>query len=111
MELGARPGDDALLRAVAENHRGWMARWAVAAGGGVVSVDGQPLYLSPEANLFPPSAPDPDRLIAAIRAHDCAGVGYWSLHADDRVGVRLVARGFGWGWRPRGCAAAGSRLS
>ena len=40
------------------------------------------------------------RVIAAIRAHDCAGAGYWSLDADDRVGVRLVARGFGWGWRP-----------
>jgi ribosomal protein S18 acetylase RimI-like enzyme len=93
-------GDDALRRAVADNHRDWMARWAVAAGGGVVSIDSEDLYLSREANLFPRSAPDPDRLLAAIRAHDCAGVGYWSLAADDRLGVRLVARGFGWGWRP-----------
>jgi ribosomal protein S18 acetylase RimI-like enzyme len=93
-------GDDALLRAVADNHRDWMARWAVAAGAGVVSVDGAELYLSREANLFPSTAPDPDALIAAVRAHDCRGVGYWSLGADDRLGVRLVARGFGWGWRP-----------
>jgi ribosomal protein S18 acetylase RimI-like enzyme len=93
-------GDDALLRAVADNHRDWMARWAVAAGGDVVSVDGAELYLSAEASLFPTSAPDPDALIAAVRAHDCAGVGYRSLGADDRLGVRLVARGFGWGWRP-----------
>jgi GNAT superfamily N-acetyltransferase len=92
--------DDALLRAVADNHRDWMARWAVACGDGVVSVDGAELYLSHEANLFPRSAPDPDRLIESIRAHDCADVGYWSLDADDRVGVGLVARGFGWGWRP-----------
>jgi GNAT superfamily N-acetyltransferase len=92
--------DDTLLRAVADNHRDWMARWAVAEGGAVVSVDGAELYLSGEANLFPRSAPDPDALLGAIRAHDCAGVGYWSLGADDRLGVRLVARGFGWGWRP-----------
>jgi ribosomal protein S18 acetylase RimI-like enzyme len=93
-------GDDALLRGVADNHRDWMARSAVASGGGVVSIDAEDLYLSREANLFPRSAPDPDRLIAAIRAHDCAGVGYWSLDGDDAVGVGLVARGFGWGWRP-----------
>ncbi len=92
--------DDALLRAVADNHRDWMARWALALGGGVVSIDGEDLCVSREANLFPRSAPDPDRLLATIRAHDCAGVGYWSLEADDRVGVGLVARGFGWGWRP-----------
>jgi GNAT superfamily N-acetyltransferase len=93
-------GDDALLRAVADNHRDWMARWAVAAGGGVVSVDGAELCLSGEANLFPSAAPDPDALLAAIRAHDCRSVGYWSAGADNRLGVRLVARGFGWGWRP-----------
>ena len=92
--------DDALLRAVADNHRDWMARWAVAAGGGVVSIDGAELYLSREANLFPVTGARSGRLLAAIRAHDCAGVGYWSLGADDRLGVRLVARGFGWGWRP-----------
>ena len=92
--------DDALLQAVADNHRDWMTRWAMACGRGVASIDGEDLYLSSEAGLFPRSAPDPDRLIAAIRAHDCADVGYWSLDGDDRVGVRLVARGFGWGWRP-----------
>lgn len=93
-------GDNALRQAVADNHRDWMARWAVTAGNGVVSIDGEDLYLSSEANLFPRSAPDPDRLMTAIRAHDCPGVGYWSVDADDQVGVRLVARGFGWGWRP-----------
>jgi GNAT superfamily N-acetyltransferase len=100
--VAARPhlGDDALLRAVADNHRDWMARSAVASGGGVVSVDGAELYLSGEANLFPTVAPDPDALLAAIRAHDCRSVGYWSSDTDDRLGVRLVARGFGWGWRP-----------
>jgi ribosomal protein S18 acetylase RimI-like enzyme len=93
-------GDAALLRAVAANHRDWMARWAVASGGGIASIDGEQLYLASEANLFPRAALDPDRLIAEIRARDCAGVGYWSLGADDQLGVRLVARGFGWGWRP-----------
>ena len=69
-ERPALPGPDAdepLLRAVADNHRDWMARWAVASGGGVVAVDGAELCLSREANLFPVAAPDPDVLIARLR--------------------------------------------
>jgi ribosomal protein S18 acetylase RimI-like enzyme len=98
----ARPhlGDDELLAAVAGNHRDWMARWAAAEGGGVVAVDGAELYLSDEAGVFPEAALDPDALLGAIRGHDCRSVGYWSLGPDDELGARLVARGFGWGWRP-----------
>jgi len=28
------------------------------------------------------------------------GGGIWSLHRNDDLGVRLVARGYEWGWRP-----------
>lgn len=92
--------NDALLRAVADNHRDWMARSALAAGADAVTVGDATLYLTEEASLFPRAAPDPDLLIEAIRARDCCSVGYWSLGADDELGARLVARGFRWGWRP-----------
>ena len=77
-----------------------MARWAAAAGGGAVAVDGAELYLSDEASLFPEAAPDPDALLEAIRTRDCRSVGYWSLGPDDELGARLVARGWRWGWQP-----------
>jgi ribosomal protein S18 acetylase RimI-like enzyme len=93
--------DDAALRAaVADNHRDWMARWALAEGGSVVEVGGASLCLAAEANVFPAVAPDPDALLEAIRGHDCRSVGYWSLTGDAALGARLVARGFGWGWQP-----------
>ena len=99
---GASQPDDAalLLRAVADNHRDWMARCATAGGAAAVTVDGVALYLTAEAGLFPVLAPDPDALMEAIRAYDCRSVGYWSVAADDALGAQLVARGFGWGWRP-----------
>ncbi|HEX5195379.1 MAG TPA: GNAT family N-acetyltransferase [Solirubrobacteraceae bacterium] len=92
--------DDALLRAVADNHRDWMARWAAAEGADAVVVGAATVYLADEAGVFPEVAPDPDALVDAIRARDCRSVGYWSLTADDELGARLLARGFGWGWRP-----------
>jgi ribosomal protein S18 acetylase RimI-like enzyme len=95
-----RLDDDALLTAVADNHRDWMARWALAEGGTVVTVDGAELCLAAESSVFPTAAPDPVALLAAIREHDCRSVGYWSLAADDPLGTRLLARGFRWGWRP-----------
>lgn len=96
----SRSDDGALLRAVADNHRDWMARWAAAEGADAVTVGAATLYLADEAGVFPEVAPDPDALLEAIRAYDCRSVGYWSLVADDELGARLVARGFGWGWPP-----------
>lgn len=92
--------DEALREAVADNHRDWMARSAVAAGADAVTVGDATLYLTDEASLFPRAAPDPDELLEAIRGRDCRSVGYWSLGADNALGARLVARGFRWGWRP-----------
>jgi ribosomal protein S18 acetylase RimI-like enzyme len=100
--VGLRPSldDAALLRAVAGNHRDWMARWAIAEGGDAVAVGDATLYLADEASLFPEAAPDPDALLDAIRACGCRSVGYWSLAGGHELGARLVARGFRWGWRP-----------
>jgi len=50
--------------------------------------------------LFPDSALDVDVLMDEIGARECRSVGCWSLSADPALGTRLVARGFGWGWRP-----------
>jgi GNAT superfamily N-acetyltransferase len=65
--------DGRLLDAAAASHRAWFA----ARGSPWVLVDG-------EAELG-----------ELLRAE-----GVWSLRRDDALGVRLVARGFEWGWRP-----------
>jgi len=65
--------DGRLLRAAAASHR----RWFRERDHEWVLVDG-------------------DAEIDAVASAD----GVWSLRRDDRLGVRLVARGFDWGWRP-----------
>lgn len=35
-----------------------------------------------------------------VRERDLPAIGVWSPRRDDELGVRLVARGFDWGWRP-----------
>jgi GNAT superfamily N-acetyltransferase len=65
--------DGRLLRAAAASHR----RWFRERDQRWVLVDG-------------------DAEIDAVASAD----GVWSLRRDDRLGVRLVARGFDWGWRP-----------
>jgi GNAT superfamily N-acetyltransferase len=92
--------DESLLNAAAENHRVWFARSAAAEGCAVVDAGETQLFLGREAMLFPESAPDLDALMLEIRARECRSVGCWSLSADPALGTRLVARGFGWGWRP-----------
>jgi ribosomal protein S18 acetylase RimI-like enzyme len=76
--------DERLLRAVAESHRRWFRERG-------------------EASCL--VGPDPDVEAVARAARERAsgtsgGFGVWSLDRDDRLGVRLVARGFGWGWQP-----------
>ena len=65
--------DKRLLRAVAASHH----RWFRSRDEGRVLIDG---------------AADIEALASAS--------GVWSLRRDDALGVRLVARGFDWGWRP-----------
>ena len=92
--------DESLLQAVAENHRVWFRRIVAAEGREVVDVGGTDLFPGREAMVFPEAEVDVDALMAEIRARECPGVGCWSLSADPGLGTRLVARGFGWGWRP-----------
>ncbi|MFZ0091241.1 MAG: GNAT family N-acetyltransferase [Solirubrobacteraceae bacterium] len=107
--------DEALLDATAENHRVWFRRIAAADGLDVVDVCGSELFLGAEAMIFPGPDLDADKLMREIRAHDCRSAGCWSLSADSALGTRLVARGFGWGWRPHWMAIdlddAGRRLA
>jgi hypothetical protein len=111
--------DQFLLNAAAENHRVWFRRTAAADGCSVVDVGDTQLFLGREAMVFPNAGVDVDALIAEIRARECRSVGCWSLSANAALGTRLVARGFGWGWRPHwmaidldaDLAAAPSRFS
>jgi ribosomal protein S18 acetylase RimI-like enzyme len=76
--------DERLLRAVAESHRRWFRERGEA------------------SCLFGPD-PDVEELVRTARERAAGapgGFGAWSLGRDDRLGVRLVARGFEWGWQP-----------
>jgi ribosomal protein S18 acetylase RimI-like enzyme len=73
--------DGRLLRAVAENHRRWFRERG-------------------EANCFPEAGLDVEEFVRGVREGDLPAIGVWSLGRDDELGVRLVARGFDWGWRP-----------
>ncbi len=92
--------DESLLLAAAENHRVWFRRNCEAAGFDIVEVGGVELFVDREAMLFPAGKFDVDAVIAEIRARKCRGAGCWSLRANAELGTALVARGFGWGWRP-----------
>jgi hypothetical protein len=37
-------------------------------------------------------------------------LSWWSLHPDTELGVRLLARGFAWGWEPHWMALDLARL-
>jgi GNAT superfamily N-acetyltransferase len=92
--------NDSLLDAVAANHRVWFRRCAVAERAGVISLGTDELFLGRESMIFPGAGLDVEALMAEVRARGCESVGCWALSVDTRLGTRLVARGFGWGWRP-----------
>ena len=76
--------DERLLRAVAESHRRWFRERR-------------------EASCLVGTDPDVEALTRTARERGSGtsgGFGIWSLGPDDRLGVRLVARGFDWGWQP-----------
>lgn len=109
--------DAQLARACADNHRQWMCSLALAAGGEVARVgDAMLAYVPPpnaEAFVVFPSLPAADagaQLDAVLdycRARPLAQASCWSLlPATPRdLGVRLLARGFEWGWQPHWMAA------
>jgi GNAT superfamily N-acetyltransferase len=49
---------------------------------------------------FPRSAARLDDALRWARRRGLRGLGCWSLHPDTQLGVRLLARGFEWGWEP-----------
>jgi GNAT superfamily N-acetyltransferase len=73
--------DTELLRAVAANHRWWFRERG-------------------EASCLVGADADAEVLVREARGRGAGGFGVWSMERDDALGVRLVARGFEWGWRP-----------
>jgi ribosomal protein S18 acetylase RimI-like enzyme len=92
---------DALLRAVATNHRVWFRR---AAGARVERVDGIELVVGETEGAIP--FPSRRTRAAVARVVDRAGelrlrtLSCWSLTEDKALGTYLIARGFEWGWQP-----------
>src|ERR1700742_1383031 len=101
-----------LQKAAAYNHEQLFRQEAVALGGSLITTGGL-RYTSgtPHSNsmvAFPDMSPAEageqlDGLIAFYLRHPPRGAGCWSLDpprpAD--LGIRLLARGFQPGWRPR----------
>ena len=91
----------ALIRAAAANHRSWFRRLARARGGGVERVGGLDLIVGgSSATLAFPRGRRVDAAVARIRELGVSEASCWSTAADHELGTRLIARGFGWGWRP-----------
>jgi GNAT superfamily N-acetyltransferase len=95
------PDRDALLRAIAANHRVWFRR---AAGARVERVGGVELVVNgAEAALpFPVKRTRAAVADALVRVDELAlqTVSCWSLDEDKALGTLLIARGFEWGWQP-----------
>lgn len=73
--------DAFLLRAVVANHRRWFQERG-------------------EGSCVAEPGADANDLVRMARERGSAGLGVWSAARNDALGVRLVARGFDWGWRP-----------
>lgn len=92
---------DALLRAIAANHRIWFRR---AAGARVERVGGIELVVNGREGALP--FPVKRTRAAVSEAVDRADelslrtVSCWSLDEDRALGTWLIARGFEWGWQP-----------
>jgi GNAT superfamily N-acetyltransferase len=90
--------EGALTRAAAANHRAWFRRRADAIGrfGGIdLIVEG------PQGTIgFPRSRARLDEALRWARGRGVRGMSCWSLTDDHALGVKLLARGFEWGWQP-----------
>jgi ribosomal protein S18 acetylase RimI-like enzyme len=92
---------DALLRAIATNHRVWFRR---AEGARVERLDGIELVVNGTAGAIP--FPAWRTRAAVARTVDRVGelglgtASCWSLTEDKALGTLLIARGFEWGWQP-----------
>jgi len=92
---------DALLRAIAANHRSWFRR-AVRAR---IEQPGKiELVINGRQGALPfPVKRNRAAVAAAVARADELGlriVSCWSLDEDKALGTLLIARGFEWGWQP-----------
>jgi ribosomal protein S18 acetylase RimI-like enzyme len=92
---------DALLRAIAANHRVWFRR---AAGARVERIDGTELIVNGREGAIPfPARRTRTAVARALERVDelrLRTVSCWSLTEDKALGTLLIARGFEWGWQP-----------
>jgi len=101
-----------LEQAAAFNHRELFKKEAVTLGGSYFDIDGlcwtSGNAQSPSMVAFPElteqnAGQQLDELMTFYRSHPPKGAGCWSLDPSSPpdLGVRLLARGFQPGWRPR----------
>jgi ribosomal protein S18 acetylase RimI-like enzyme len=94
------PDRDALLRAIASNHRIWFLR----RGGAVEKLDGIDLIVNGSEGAIPfPARRSHEAVARAVRRANelkLRTVSCWSLDEDKALGTLLIARGFEWGWQP-----------
>jgi ribosomal protein S18 acetylase RimI-like enzyme len=92
---------DALLNAIAANHRVWFRR---AADARVERVGGIELVVNAREGALPfPTKRTRAAVAQAVERVDQLGlrtVSCWSLDEDRALGTLLIARGFEWGWQP-----------
>jgi ribosomal protein S18 acetylase RimI-like enzyme len=95
------PDRDALLRAIAANHRVWFRR---GAGARVERVGGVELVVNGAEGALPfPLKRTRAAVADALERVDelaLQTVSCWSLDEDKALGTLLIARGFEWGWQP-----------
>ena len=92
---------DALLRAIAGNHRSWFRR---GTGARVERIGGVELVVNGAEGALPCPVKRTRAAVADAleRVDDLAlrTVSCWSLDKDKALGTLLIARGFEWGWQP-----------
>ena len=98
-----------LIRAAAANHTAWFHASTLAAGGEILRTEGAKWMRAPDEAIIPfPRLTDAnagnflDAVTAQCRAQNVPQIGCWAttpIKPRD-LGARLMARGFGWGWRP-----------
>jgi GNAT superfamily N-acetyltransferase len=103
------------------NHRSWSTALAAAAGGTLQELgSGTVAYLPTGGGdlqvLYTGERGDAgglvDRVLEQARElRSVSEVGWWAAGEGGRLGGRLLARGFQWGWRPRWMACDLTRWS
>jgi GNAT superfamily N-acetyltransferase len=99
------------LDAVAASHESWSAAWAALTRGSTRTVSGASVahVRSRRGDVLQVMFADPGEIPGAVadRVLEAAAelgplreIGWWAMDDDAALGASLLARGFGWGWRP-----------